>query len=193
MVLRTFKKQILLAGLGLLAFGSQVASAWADGIGKLTQNNVKAFIENTTDITTTNSRQLSAKKIQRYLDKHLDKDARFKSLMKYNIPGMPPQEASLSLDKEQFMEYVIKGAETVQDYDTLVEIKDIKIASEGKKAFVKTQNTEYATMPVPTEMGSAQDVPMEGVSECTQILLLKKGAIKMYNANCVTDIHFLEY
>lgn len=113
--------------------------------------------------------------------------------MKYNIPGMPPQEAALSLDKEEFMKSVVQGAEAVDGYETLVEITDIKISSDGEKAFVKTQNTEYATMPVATETGSVENVPMEGVSECTQILLLKKGVIMMYNANCVTNIEFMEY
>lgn len=165
----------------------------AGNIETLTKQNVKEFIEDTTDITTTNTQALSPEKIQQYLETHLDKKARFKSVMKYNIPGMPPQEAALSLDKEEFMKSVVQGAEAVDGYETLVEITDIKISSDGEKAFVKTQNTEYATMPVATETGSVENVPMEGVSECTQILLLKKGVIMMYNANCVTNIEFMEY
>lgn len=194
MALGFSKNQILAMGFGALVFFAQSSACLAAGnIETLTKKNVKAFIEDTTDITTTNTQALSPEKIQAYLDTHLDKKARFKSVMKYNMPGMPPQEAALSLDKEEFMKSVVQGAETVDDYDTLVEIKNIKIASDGKKAFVKTQNTEYATMPVPTETGDVENVPMEGVSECTQILLLKRGVIKMYDANCVTNIEFLEY
>ncbi|MCB9982523.1 MAG: hypothetical protein H6861_02445 [Rhodospirillales bacterium] len=184
-----------LTGLGALALISLAAQpVWAsDALTKLTQDNVKAFIEETTDITSSNRNGLSPKTIQDYLDQHLDKKAHFKSVMKYHIPGMPVQETQLSLDKEGFMDSVGKGAETIEGYDTLVEIEDIKISSDGEKAFVKTRNTEYATMPVPTETGGTQGVPMEGVSECSQILLLKKGVIKMYNANCVTNIEFMEY
>ncbi len=194
MASRIFKNLIMMAGLGVLAlFAHSSACLAAGSIKELSKKNVTAFIEDTTDITTRNSQELSVEKIQSYLDKHLDKKARFKSVMKYNMPGMPQQEASLSLDKEEFMKSVVQGAETVDAYETLIEIKNIKIASDGKKAFVKTQNTEYATMPVPSETGEVQDVPMEGVSDCTQILLLKRGVIKMYDANCVTTINFLEY
>lgn len=164
-----------------------------DAIQKLTERNIKAFIEETTDVTAGNRRALSSEEIAEYLEKHLDKKAHFKSVMKYHIPGMPVQEVSLSLDKQEFMKSVGQGAEAVEGYETLVEILNIKISSDGEKAFVKTRNTEYATMPVPSENGGTQDVPMEGVSECTQILLLKTGVIVMYNANCVTDIQFMDY
>lgn len=174
----------------LFAQGS--ACLAGDDVSTLTKQNVKAFIEETTDITTGNG-ELSAEKINTYLDKHLDKKARFKSVMKYHIPGMPSQEVSFSLGKDEFMQSVRKGAESTQDYETVVEIRDIKIASNGKKAFVKTKNTEYATMAVPTDTGGSEAVPMEGVSECMQILSLNKGIIQMYSANCVTNIQFMEY
>ena len=162
-------------------------------VKSLTQKNIKAFIEETTDITANNSKGLSADKIKAYLDKHLEDKARFKSLMRYNIPNMPPQEAELSMDKDGFMKSVSEGAGSVDSYETLVEIKNIKIASNGKKAFVKTSSTEYADMNVPTSDGGTESVPVEGVSECTQILSLNKGVIQMYSANCVTNIEFLEH
>ena len=170
------------------------SSVWAgESIKKLTQNNVKAFIENTTDVTTGNSQNLSPEKITAYLDKHLEKKARFKSVMKYHIPGMPIQQAELSLTKDEFMKSVAEGAGAVEGYENLIEIKQIKISSNGKKAFVKTESTEYATMSVPTETGTPQDVPIEGLSACTQILSLNSGVIQMYSANCTTNIQFLEY
>ena len=194
MTLRISKNLTLTMGLGALVFFAQGSACLAaENIKMLTKQNVKEFIEDTTDIATTNTQALSPEKIQQYLDIHLDKKARFKSVMKYNMPGMPPQEANLSLDKDEFMKSVVQGAGAVDGYETLVEITDIKISSDGEKAFVKTQNTEYATMPVPTETGGVENVPMEGFSECMQILLLKKGVIKMYNADCVTNIEFMEY
>lgn len=183
-----------ISSLYLLAASFVVAPSfvWADDIGQMTEKNVKAFIENTTEVTSGQG-DLSAEKVKDYLDKHLEEKARFKSVMKYHMPGLPVQEAELILDKEGFMESVSEGAEQIEGYETLVEIDEIKVASNGKKAFVKTKNTEYATMPVPTETGDTEDVPMEGFSECTQILSLNSGVIQMYSANCVTNIHFLEY
>lgn len=164
-----------------------------DTIKTLTEENIQTFIENTTDVTTGNSQGLSVEEMKAYLDKHLEDKARFKSIMRYNIPNMPPQEATLSLDKNGYMDSVTKGAESVEGYETLIEIDEIKVASNGKKAFVKTSNTEYATMPIPTETGDAEEVPIEGISMCTQILSLNRGVIQMFSANCVTEINFLEY
>jgi hypothetical protein len=48
-------------------------------------------------------------------------------------------------------------------------------------------------MAVPTDTGGSEALPMEGVSECMQILSLNKGIIQMYSANCVTNIQFMEY
>jgi len=180
--------------LTALGFFAHVSTCLADDkVKKLTNSNVKSFIESTTDITTGNSERLSTKKIQTYLDRHISNKARFKSVMKYNIPNMPPQEATLTLDKDEFMSSVNEGAEKITGYETLVEIKEIKIASSGEKAFVKTESTEYATMAVPSQSGGSEDVPMEGVSECTQIISLNRGTIQMYSANCITEINFLEY
>lgn len=162
-------------------------------ISALTEANIKAFIENTTDVTTSNSQDLSVEEMKAYLDKHLEDKAKFKSVMKYHIPNMPMQEATLALDKDGYMDSVTKGAESVEGYETLIEIEEIKVSSNGKKAFVKTSNTEYANMAIPTESGNFEEVPIEGVSECTQILSLNRGVIQMYSANCVTEVNFLEY
>lgn len=189
-----FYNHIFAIGFFGLVLLVQAAPCSAEEIvKKLTEGNIRTFIEHTTDVTTGNSGDLSTEEIAAYLDKHLDKQARFKSVMRYNIPDMPPQEASMSLDKEGFMTSVQAGAEKTADYENLIEILSIKVASNGKKAFVKTTSTEYATMAVPVETGGSEDVPIEGLSECTQIISLHRGVIQMYSANCVTTINFLEY
>ena len=183
--------------LSLAIFIGTVMSAHnahaSTNIRALNKNNVTKFIEKATDITSGEARgDMSSSEIKRYLNKHIEKKARFKSLLKYHIPGMPAQETSLSLNKVNFIKSVSEGADKIDDYQTLIEIKDIKIASGGKKAIVKTESTEYANMPVPTSTG-VEDIPIEGLSTCTQILSLNKGTIQMYSANCVTNIHFTEY
>lgn len=194
MPFRNLQKRFFTVVLGALLMVKPLSPCLAkDKIKLLTEGNVKAFIEKTTDVTSTNSDNLSVQKIQAYLDKHLEKKAKFKSIMTYHFPEMPPQKTTLDLSKAEFMKSVSEGAETIDSYDTLVEIKQIKIASNGKKAFVKTENTEYASMPVPTETGGTEYVPIEGVSECTQILSLNSGVIQMYSANCTTDVYFKDY
>lgn len=180
------------AGIFIL-MGCSSARADDAKVKKLTQANVKEFIENTTDLTTGNSRSLSPDKVRTYLEKHLENKAKFKSIMKYKIPGLPVQEAVLNLDKDGFMKSVVEGSESIEGYENLVEITEVKVASNGKKAFVKTASTEYASMAIPTETGGTENVPIEGVSECTQIISLNKGVIQMYSANCITNVEFLEY
>lgn len=166
---------------------------WADSvINRLTETNVSNFITDTTHITTDNSGGLSSSKIKDYLDKHIEDKARFKSSIKYHIPGMPPQKAVISLSKAEFMDQVDEGTKKIEGYETVVEIEEIKIDSGGKKAFVKTTNTEYAMMPIPTDTGGVEEVPMEGVSNCRQILSLNSGVIQMFSANCTTNVMFLD-
>ncbi len=169
------------------------AHAKKDKIEALTDGNIKSFIEETSYMTSGGSKNLSLSKVKTYLEKHLEDDARFKSTMKYNLPGMPPQEQAVSLSKEEFIESVEKGAEKIDDYETIVEIKDIKISSDEQKAFVKTESTELVTMPVPSQNGGMEYVPVEGLSSCTQILSLNKGVIQMYSAQCATEINFMDY
>ena len=162
-------------------------------LDRLTEDNVRAFIEETSHITSGHSRDLSNDDIKRYLKRHLEPKSRFKSVMKYHVAGMPPQENSISLSKEEFIKSVEAGAKSVDDYEHIVEIQDIRVSSDGKKAFVKTTTTEVGTMPVPTQDGGHQQVPVEGESECNQILSLNKGVIQMFSASCTTDLRFQNY
>ena len=176
----------------LCAFAVAPAHAKRGKISSLNDGNVKAFIEKTSHMTGNGQKSMPISTIKKYLDKHIEKRARFKSVMTYNLPGMPPQKQEISLGKEEFIENVEKGSENIQDYDHLIQIENIKISSDGEKAFVKTRSTELVTMPVPTENG-IENVPVEGESECTQILSLNKGVIQMFSASCNTTINFMEY
>lgn len=160
-------------------------------VDSLTETNVADFIITTTHITTDND-GLDSSKIKDYLNRHIEDRARFKSTLKYHIPGMPVQKTVISLSKAEFMTSVNEGAEKIDGYETIVEIDEIKIDSGGKKAFVKTTNTEYAVMPVPTETGDIENVPMEGISNCNQILSLNGGIIQMFSASCTTNVMFLD-
>lgn len=160
----------------------------------LTEENITDFIQRTTGMTSNMSTELSAHVIISYLDEHLHRHARFKTTMKYNIPGMPEQSTVMSLDKKEFMESVESGAETVSEYRTEVAIENIQISRDKTKATVETSSYESGTMPVEIE-NSTEHIPIEGQSNCTQILTLdsKKGIIQMYNANCTTVIRFVAH
>ncbi len=158
-------------------------------VSRLNEDNVRVFIEKTTDVTSGKTR-MSADEVSVYLDRHLDKKGFFRSEMTYRIPGFPSQENALSLDKEQFIESVLDGKKSLSDYETDVTIKDIKISSDGKRAVVETKSREKGDMPLPGEDGKTQKVPVEGVSSCSQTLKLNEKMIQMYSADCKTEIMF---
>jgi hypothetical protein len=162
--------------------------AVAQTISTLTEENVKTFISRTSDVTNGKAADLAGDDIKTYLETHLHPSARFKSTMTYESPGFPSKEAELVLDKGEFMDSVSAGAQAVEKYSNTITVKEVKIASSGKSATVKTDSTEEGLMSV-----EGQPVPIIGQSSCDQIIMLSdEGVIQMYNANCKTVITFKE-
>ena len=160
-------------------------------VSKLTERAVEKFIRKTTNITKGRSGELDPAAIEKYLKNHLHKDAHFKTTMTYNIPGFPSQESSISLNKEDFINSVQEGAGSVQSYDNEIQIDSIKISNDQRVATIKTTSSETGTIQIGDGTGGAQDIPMIGISKCTQILKLsKKRVIQMHNAICKTEIQF---
>lgn len=169
-------------------FGASAAQA--EGINKLTKENVQAFIEKTSVITGGRETQMTQEQIDAYLIEHINDKARFRSAIRYNIPGFDAQETSMSISKQEFIENIDKAAETVTDYQSDIKILEVKIARDGKNATVKTKTNESGMMPVADDE-TTEDVPMKGTSTCVQLITLsKKGVIQMYSAACATDIEF---
>jgi len=152
----------------------------------LTESEITQFIEKTTDVINGHARDMSSDDIERYLKKHLHKDARFSSGVKYKIPGFPDQSASVVLMKQDFIRNVQQGSQALDDYETDVSIDQIKISKDGSKATVRTTGYESGSMNVQ----GAGIIPVEGTSKCLQILMLTKNTIQMYSANCETNIQF---
>ena len=156
----------------------------------LNQSNITAFINKTTKLTTGNIDNLSSNKTIEYLEKHLHKNSHFKTTMRYNIPGYPTQENTVSINKKEFINKIRQSTNTISEYKNEVDILQIKISKNKQSATVETRSKENTTMPITHDAGS-NDIPIEGTSLCRQILKLsKKGIIQMYNVNCLTDIEF---
>lgn len=164
-----------------------------DTYSKLNESNIKNFINLTSKITSGSDSGMTQEEVALYLDTHLDKKARFKSTMQYNIPGHPPQETSMSLDKKEFIKSIEDGAKSVTDHKYEININNIDISKDGKKATVQTSGFETGIMPIVAE-GVEQNVPVEGSSDCNQVISLsKKGVIQMQSAQCITVISFEAY
>lgn len=156
---------------------------------RLNKQSIEDFINKTTEITA-HSSDLSSKEIQDFLEKHLHKDGLFRSEIRYTIPGFPSQINTLSLDKRQFIEGVLSGYESLNEYDVDVDVKKVKISRDGKKANITTYSKEKGEMPVPDGNGRKEMIPVDGHSTCDQVIVLEDGGIQMYSADCTTEISF---
>ena len=176
--------------LPFMALALCVSIAPARAEEKLTEENIRAFVEKTTMITSGKESGMSGEEIGAYLDAHLHPSARFKSTMRYAIPGFDVQVKVMTVDKDDFIESIHQTGSAMDNYESQIIISDIKISKDGRKATLKTQTHESGKMPISDETGQ-EEVPVEGMSSCTQILMLsKEEIIQMYNATCVTDIQF---
>lgn len=160
---------------------------------QLTEESITEFIEKTTEMTSGQGLDYDPEEIKSFLEEHLHKKARFKSTMKYNIPGYPSQSASMTLDKMQFIESVGKGADSVSDYETNVEIKNIRISKDTTKATVQTESMERGMIPMSSDGVTTEFVPIIGSSSCNQIIMYEERTIQMYSANCKTIINFEDF
>ena len=185
--LTSFKKTCLLACFSLCFYsGTGHAQSKVD---KLTKNNIENFVQTLTEMTSGNNLESSSSQIIQFLESHLHPKARFKSALVFNVPGHPAQENSMALDKEDFINSLADGAKAVQSYESSVEVKNIRISKDKKKATLKTESREQGMMNV-----EGEQIPVEGNSSCDQIIMLSDdGIIQMYNANCKTVIEFQEF
>ena len=157
----------------------------------LNEDNITEFLQDISDQTSGNGLESSPDSIKTFLQRHLHKNARFKSKMEYNIPGQPTQQKSMSLDKQQFINNTGAGSNALDGYESEVEIVDIRLSGDKTKATVKTNGFESGYIEVDDGNGYMAEVPMNGISSCTQIIMLNDNhVIQLYHANCETTINF---
>jgi len=141
---------------------------------------------------TSGQSESTIKQVEAFLDKHLHKKARFKSTVTYLLPGFPPKETALVLDKDDYIENIKEGIHALRDHHSEITVKSVHIVSNGQQAIVMTEGRESGTMAIPVQGEPDEKVPIEGFTNCNQILRLsKKGVIQMYNAVCDTQIEFI--
>lgn len=157
----------------------------------LTEQSVRAFIMEVSRLAGTQGQKANPEEIRRFLNAHIEDDARFKSSAVYIVPGFPSETKTLSLNKADYIDSFLKGRADIQDYSYAVDIKSITITPDGNKALVKTRSTEGGLMKVQSAEG-AQNVEMIGQSDCDQVLTLRDTDIQMFSAACQTAIEFLQ-
>ncbi|HEY8190848.1 MAG TPA: hypothetical protein VIG74_00385 [Alphaproteobacteria bacterium] len=160
-----------------------------DFVMSLDSKNIRAFLEETNKVSLGQRDDMTPENIAAYLDRHLAPKGKFNSKTTFQIPGYPPQNADMKLDKQGYIDNVMQGRGLISGYTTAIEIKDIKISGIGKAATISTISTDSGEMPWPGENGEQKPVPISGKSTCEQTLIVSLDHyIQMAGAECVTEI-----
>jgi hypothetical protein len=182
-----------IGGAILLTFCAATAFAQMDDdfVLSLDRQRIQAFLEETNKVSLGQRDDMAPEDIAAYLNRHLAEKGKFTSQTTFEIPGYPPQRANMKLDKQGYIDNVMQGQGLISNYTTAIEIKDIKITGLGKAATIKTVSTDSGEMPWPSEQGERKLVPISGVSECEQKLIVSvNNYIQMAGAECTTKITF---
>lgn len=185
------KKFMLLLFL-LCAFGAPRADAGnADFVTVLTADKIQAFLEESRNLAVGRDIATAQEDITRYFQNHLAEKGVFKSKTRYELPGFPAQEGEMKLNKEEYIAYVIEGRDLLEDYRTTIEVRAIEISGSGRSATIQTTSTERGKMPWVDEQGNPALIPIDGVSDCEQRLVVSPANyIQLAQADCNTLISF---
>lgn len=177
--------------LAICAARASFAQMDDDFVMSLDQQRIQAFLEETNRVSLGQRDDMTPEDIAAYLNRHLMEKGKFNSQTTFEIPGYPPQQADMKLDKQGYIDNVMQGQGVIANYTTAIEIKDIKITGLGKAATIRTVSTDSGEMPWPDEKGERKPVPINGVSECEQKLIISvSNYIQMAGAECTTKITF---
>ncbi len=165
-----------------------------DFVTALNERNIRAFLEEVSAISTGQRPDLLDDDVANYFNNHVSDKAVFKSKMHYDIPNFPSQATEMKLNKEEYIGTILQGRFMMEDYQSNIEIRDLKIGGGGKNATFTSVITEKGRMPFPKDPKKPNDVemiPIEGQSTCRQRLIVSfNNFIQMARAECETDISF---
>lgn len=107
-------KYLAVSSAILLISGS--ASHATDTFDTLTEENISAFIQTTTEMSTNARSGSSETDLVMYFQEHIRDNANFRSNVTYNIPNYPAQQTDLSLTKDEYINSLMQGRDSIDDY-----------------------------------------------------------------------------
>jgi len=196
-------RKIGLLGLALLVFAmpahaqnnnAQNNARPDDYVTSLNEDNIRGFLKEVGDISTGQRADMLNDDVIDYFNNHMADRGKFKSTMRYEIPGFPTHDTEMKLDKEQYINTIVNGRHMMEDYQSTIDIQDLKISGNGKSATFTSVITEKGKMPFPKDPKKPNDVdivPIEGKSKCDQrVIISYNNFIQMAGAACQTIISF---
>ena len=166
----------------------------SDFVSQLTEQNILAFMREVSDIATGNKPEMLDDEVGDYLNNHVANAATFESTMNHHIPGFPAKDINLKIGKQEYINSIIKGRYTLQDYSTRIVVEDLAITNGGKRATFTSITDEQGLMPFPKNENNPEDLellPIKGQSKCQQTMIVSfNNFIQMADAKCHTEISF---
>lgn len=188
---RPFTARTACAAL-ILALAVPVASHAADGerTHRLSEQNVRQFLETMRAIGTGQEQQMTPDEMQGYLEHHIAEKAHYESTLTFEIPGMQRQETKATLTKQQYIETLFNDLQVMKAYNTEIDIKEIDFSRSNRVAELVTVIKEHGNIPWGEHTdGSERRVPVKGTSKCQQkIVISLDNYIQMAKAVCKTLI-----
>lgn len=172
--------------------------AKTDFVTSLDEETVKQFIADVQRMVMTGTQTMTADDVAIWFNNHIATKARFESTMKYEMPGYPAQDSTMSIGKEEYINGILSARATMSEYRQDVQIQDIKITSGGRSAKVRTKITESGNMPWPKDEAMPDGrppemtpMPVTGATECEQTIGISiNNFIQMQKAACRTVMSF---
>ncbi len=153
-----------------------------------------AFLEDVKDVSIGKRPEMTHDELMDYFNSHLANKSLYKSMTRFEIPGFPAKDIEMKLGKEEYIDKIINGRETLEEFNASLEVKALEITHGGKLATIKTISTETGRMPWADQSGQTKYIPVEGHSECDQKLIVSlTGTIQMAGADCLTTISFAPF
>ncbi len=165
-----------------------------DFIQALNEDNIRKFLSEVSAITTGQRPDMLDDDVIDYFNNHMADNGSFKTVMRYQVPGFPNKDIDMKFKKEDYIDTVVNGRYMLEDYQTQVDIQDLKISAGGKAATFKSITKERGRMPFVKDEKSKEVtelIPIEGESICEQKLIVSfNNFIQMASADCKTVISF---
>lgn len=158
--------------------------ASAENITALTEQNVREFIKLNEQYASSDSGN-TIEDTYTFIQKHTHDDARFKTSTTMSLAGQKKTN-EISSDKDDYLEGILKAKEVISDYKSKIDIQDLKISADKTKATLKVHMKNLSHL-AKNKLFDSETLYTLGVSDCTQILRLDQGIIKLYHSSCTTE------
>jgi hypothetical protein len=154
----------------------------------MTEEDVRIFSYDISKVTAGKRVGFDSSAVTKYFMSHIADDGVFNSILKSDIPGIKPRNASL--DKKAYISDLLQDMRNKGVHDISMKVEDIKISNNGRLATAQITRRESASIQMAAKKDEEADViPIVEMSRCKQTFSLSNNhLIQLQEADCATSI-----